>query len=222
MNVLKLSLQTTIKTLLHKEISQREIQRKTGIDRKTIRRYGQSCDSDEVQESGDSKSPTPQEVATGSEIPSNQNAPPRPPAPEPKMPKHVRSACEAHREWIEEQVRGGRNAMAIYQDLVELFGFTHRYNSVKRFVRLLKKKDPEQYDRLEFLMGEEAQVDYGQGAPTLHSSGKYRRPRLFIMTLKYSGRAFRKVVWNSSKEIWCRLHEEAFRYFAGCSQYVST
>lgn len=23
--------------------------------------------------------------------------------------------------------------MSIYQDLVELFGFTHRYNSVKRF-----------------------------------------------------------------------------------------
>jgi transposase/5S rRNA maturation endonuclease (ribonuclease M5) len=221
MNVLKLSLQTTIKTLLHKEISQREIQRKTGIDRKTIRRYGQSYDSDEVQESGDSKSPTPQEVATGSEIPSNQNPPPRPPASELKMPKHVRSACESHREWIEEQVKRGRNAMAIYQDLVELFGFTHRYNSVKRFVRLLKRKDPEQYDRLEFLMGEEAQVDYGQGAPTLHSSGKCRRPRLFIMTLKYSGRAFRKVVWNSSKETWCRLHEEAFRYFAGCSQYVT-
>jgi hypothetical protein len=51
---------------------------------------------------------------------------------------------------------------------------THRYNSVKRFVRLLKKKDPERYDRLEFLMGEEAQVDYGQGAPTLHRNGKYR------------------------------------------------
>ena len=41
------------------------------------------------------------------------------------------------------------------------------------------------------------------------------------MTLKYSGRAFRKVVWNSSKETWCRLHEEAFRYFAGCPQYVT-
>jgi transposase len=110
--------------------------------------------------------------------------------------------------------------MSIYQDLVELFRFTHRYNSVKRFVRHLKKQDPEQYDRLEFLMGEEAQVDYGRGAPTLHPSGKYRRPRLFIMTLKYSGRAFRKVVWKSSKETWCRLHEEAFRYFAGCTQYV--
>jgi len=220
MNVLKPSLQTAIKILLNKEISQREIERKTGINRRTIRRYARLADLS-VTADADSKSPASPEVATGSDISSLQNPPPRPPAPGAKMPKHVRSACESHREWIEEQVRCGRNAMAIYQDLVERFGFTHRYNSVKRFVRLLKKKDPEQYDRLEFLMGEEAQVDYGQGALTLHSSGKYRRPRLFLMTLKYSGRAFRKVVWKSSKETWCRLHEEAFRYFGGCPQYVT-
>jgi transposase/5S rRNA maturation endonuclease (ribonuclease M5) len=221
MNVLKPSLQATVKTLLGKEISQREIHRKTGIDRKTIRRYAKSYDFAGGREGDLSKSPTPPGVATGSENISPQNPPPWPPAEGIKMPKAVLSACEVHRDWIEEQVRRGRNATAIYQDLVELFGFTHRYNSVKRFVRLLKKKDPRQYDRLEFLMGEEAQVDYGQGAPTLHSSGKYRRPRLFIMTLKYSGRAFRRVVWNSSKETWCRLHEEAFRYFGGCPQYVT-
>jgi transposase/5S rRNA maturation endonuclease (ribonuclease M5) len=110
--------------------------------------------------------------------------------------------------------------MAIYQDLVEQFKFNHKYNSVKRFVRGLRHKTPEQFDRLEFLPGEEAQVDYGQGAMTLHSSGKYRRPRLFVMTLKYSRRSFRKVVWTSSQETWARLHEEAFRYFGGVVQYV--
>jgi hypothetical protein len=46
----------------------------------------------------------------------------------------------------------------MYQDLVELFGFTHGYNSVKRFVRGVKTKDPRQFDRLEFLPGE----DYGK------------------------------------------------------------
>ena len=217
-NVLKPSLQITIKTLLNKEISQREIERKTGLDRKTIRRYARLSCQNATEAAEDSKSPTP---ATGSEALFIQNPPPRPPAPEAKMPKHAWSACESHREWIEEQVRGGRNAMAIYQDLVELFGFTHRYNSVKRFVRVLKKRDPEQYDRLGLPPGEEAQVDYGKGALTLSSNGKYRRPRLFIMTLKYSGRAFRKAVWKSSKETWCRLHEEAYRYFSGCPQYVT-
>jgi len=49
----------------------------------------------------------------------------------------------------------------------------------------LKQRDPKQYDRLEFRPGEEAQVDYGTGAPTLHRNGRYRRPRLFVMTLEY-------------------------------------
>jgi hypothetical protein len=60
----------------------------------------------------------------------------------------------------------GRNAMSIYQDLVEKFGFAHRYNSVKRFVAALKAREPERFDVLEALPGEECQVDFGQGAPT--------------------------------------------------------
>ena len=228
MNVLKPHLKTTIKTLLGKGISQREIKRTTGVDRKTIRKYERSDGLSASQEDFPPKSPTVQEVATlrgvspygpeaGLAGESIQNPPPRPPA----LPKQARSACEPHQQWIEEQVRLGRNATSIYQDLVERFAFTHKYNSVKRFVRGLKKTDPRQYDRLEFPPGEEAQVDYGTGAPTLHSNGKYRRPRLFVMTLKYSGRAFRKVVWKSSQETWSRLHEEAFRYFGGCTQYVT-
>ncbi len=217
MNVLKPHLQTTLSTLLDRGIGQREIERKIGVDRKTIRRYERIHDLVDDEGNDPSKSPT---LATGFCDESGQNPPPRPPAPKEKIPKHAVSACEPHREWIEEQLRLGRNATAVYQDLVERFGFTHRYNSVKRFVRGLKKKDPRQYDRLEFLMGEEAQVDYGKGALSLQANGRYRSPRLFVMSLKYSGRAFRKVVWKSSKETWCRLHEEAFRYFGGCVEYV--
>lgn len=206
-------------TLLDKDVSQREISRNTGIDRKTIRRY--------MRQNAPGSIPIPPPMATSkSPAPAtdqNENPPPRPPAnsvDSGPIPFHARSACEPHRQWIEEQVRLGRNAMAIYQDLVERFSFDHKYNSVKRFVRKLKRKDPKQFDRLEFPPGAEAQVDYGQGALTKGPSGKYRRPRLFIMTLKYSGRSFRKVVWKSSQENWARLHEEAFRYFGGCVQYV--
>jgi hypothetical protein len=53
--------------------------------------------------------------------------------------------------------------MSIYQDLVEDHGFTHRYNSVKRFVAKLRAREPERFDVLEFLPGEEAQVDFGPG-----------------------------------------------------------
>jgi transposase/5S rRNA maturation endonuclease (ribonuclease M5) len=221
MNVLKPNLKATVETLLEKGISQREINRKTGIDRKTIRKFDRLYHLIPPEDNDHSTSPTGEGVATGSWVQSGQNPPPRPPALEENLPKHARSACGPHRPWIEKQLELGRNAMAIYQDLVELFGFTHRYNSVKRFVRGLKKKDPEQYDRLESLPGEESQVDYGTGAPTLWENGKYRRPRLFVMVLKCSGRAFRKVVWKSSKEVWCRLHEESFRYFGGCPQYIT-
>jgi transposase len=130
------------------------------------------------------------------------------------------SACEPHRSWIEEQVQVGRNAQSIYQDLVEVRQFTHGYNSVKRFVARVKRRDPERFDVLEFLPAEEAQVDLGLGGLTLYRPGKYRRPHLFVMTLKYSGKCFRKVVWKVDQETWARLHEEAFRSFGGVTVYV--
>jgi hypothetical protein len=40
------------------------------------------------------------------------------------------------------------------------------------------------------------------------------------MTLRYSRRSFRRVVWKSSQETWARLHEEAWRYFGGACRYV--
>ena len=218
MNVLKPHLEITVITLLGHGVAQREICRKTGVDRKTVRR---------IQRRLAAKAPTP---ATGSGAAGPaENPPPWPPAGAAvaapvtvaATPALARSACEAHREWIEAQVRLGRNAVAIYQDLVDRYGFTARYNSVKRFCRGLRTREPEQYDRLEFAPGEEAQVDYGEGAATRHPmTGTYRRPRLFVMTLRYSRRSFRKVVWKSSSETWARLHEEAFRYFGGSVKYV--
>ena len=216
MNVLKANLRITIATLQGGGASQREIQRRTGVDRKTIRRYARAANSPGV--------------ATGSESPVGQVPPPRPPgdagfwaAPAPGAQSASRatpSACEAHRAWIEEQVQLGRNAVSIYQDLVEGQGFAHRYNSVKRFVAQMRRREPERFDVLEYLPGEEAQVDYGQGARTLYKRGRYKRPYLFVMTLKYSGKSFRKTVWKTDQQIWAQLHEQAFRTFGGCPQYV--
>ena len=219
MNALKPSTKTTIITLLQNGISDREINRKTGVDRKTIRKYARELGL----RADDSNSPTP---ATGSETVTGESPPPRPPDGGAsrdgcRIPKEAHSACEPFREWIVGEVDKGRNAVSIYQDMVERYAFSHRYNSVKRFVRCLKRREPERFDRLDFLPGEESQVDYGTGAPTLHPvTGKYRSPRLFVMTLRYSRRSFRKVVWNSSQQTWAKLHEEAFRYFGGCPQYV--
>jgi len=194
-------LQTTIRTLLEAGANQREIERVTRIDRKTIRAYQKRLAAAAAVSPG---------VATDLVA---QTPPPRPPA--------SVSACEPHRAFIQAQLLLRRNAMAIYQDLVDHDGFAGAYNAVKRFVGRLRQREPEQFDRLTFLPGEEMQVDYGEGAPTrVPGSDRYRRPRLFVATLRYSRRSFRRVVWRSSQETWARLHEQAWRYFGGSCRYV--
>ena len=70
-------------------------------------------------------------------------------------------------------------------------------------------------------VGEEAQVDYGSG-PMVRDlqSGKYRRTRLFVLTLGYSRKSVRLLVWRSSARIWAELHEKAFRRLGGCTRVV--
>jgi transposase len=48
------------------------------------------------------------------------------------------SAAEPYRELIESGLARGRNAMAIWQDLVDQHGFTAGYQSVKRFLQKLR------------------------------------------------------------------------------------
>ncbi|MCC6198055.1 MAG: hypothetical protein IT518_26685 [Burkholderiales bacterium] len=126
---MKLHLKTTVATLLASGTPQREIERRTGVDRKTIRGLLRAMGSAAGVEAN---SPIP---ATGPAGPVGQIPPPWPTAQaaaatpgtsQPKLPAHARSACETHREWIEVQVRLGRNAVAIYQDLVDEFGLTSR------------------------------------------------------------------------------------------------
>ena len=202
---MKPHLQTTVFTLLAAGKSQREVARITQIDRKTIRGLAQRFATEVSNSPG---------VATGSV---DQIPPPWPPG----ASRKSTSACEPHREFIQTQLQLHRNFTAVYQDLVDQFGFTAGYNSVKRFAGTLIEHEPEQFDRLEFAPGEETQVDYGEGALTLYpGTNRYRKPRLFVCTLRFSRRSFRRVVWKSSQEAWARLHEQAWRYFGGSCLYV--
>jgi len=87
------------------------------------------------------------------------------------------SACEPFREVIEAELAKGRNAIAIWQDLVDGHGFGEKYASVKRFVRKLRgSPTPEARVVIETAPGEEAQVDYGTGPMVRDTqTGKYRR-----------------------------------------------
>ena len=132
------------------------------------------------------------------------------------------SACEPHREFIVAALAKGRNAMAIWQDLVDGHGFAGRYASVKRFVRkLCGSATPEARVVIETAPGEEAQVDYGTGPMVRDpATGKYRRTRLFVMTLGNSRKAVRLLVFRSSTQTWAELHEKAFRRLGGATRVV--
>ena len=214
---MKPHLQTTIWTLLEAGASQREIERVTGIDRKTIRAYEKRFATAAPATSPGVATDSPTVAAAAAP----QTPPPRPPTSVAVAAAVTASACEPHRTFIEAQLRLRRNAMAIYQDLVDLHGFTGAYNSVKRFAGKLRHREPEQFDRLAFAPGEEMQVDYGEGALTrVPGTERWRKPRLFVATLRYSRFSFRHVVWRSSQEAWARLHEQAWRHFGGSCRYV--
>jgi transposase len=132
------------------------------------------------------------------------------------------SVCEAYRDAIEIGLSRGRNAKAIWQDLVDACGFSGGYQSVKRFVRKFRgKQSPEACAVIETAPGEESQVDYGTGPMVRDArSGKYRRTRLFVLTLGYSRKAVRLLVFQSSSQIWAELHEKAFRRLGGVTRTV--
>jgi transposase len=118
------------------------------------------------------------------------------------------SVCEAYRELIEQGLARGRNGKAIWQDLVSDHSFAGGYQAVKRFVRTLRgPQRPEAAGIILTAAGEEAQVDYGNGPMVREpQSGKYRRTRLFVLTLGYSRKSVRLLTWRSSSRIWAELH----------------
>jgi transposase len=132
------------------------------------------------------------------------------------------SACEPYFDFIELSLGKGRNAKAIYQDLVDSHGFTGRYASVKRFVgRLRGQAAKSACPVIVTPPGEEAQVDYGSG-PMVRDphSGRYRRTRLFVLTLGYSRKAVRLLTFQSSTRTWAELHEQAFRRLGGACRTI--
>jgi transposase len=133
-----------------------------------------------------------------------------------------RSVCEPFREAIELGLSRGRDATAIWQDLVSESGFDGGYQTVKRYVRKLRgKRAPQPRAVIVTGPGEESQVDYGTGAMVRDpQTGKYRRTRLFVMVLGCSRKAARFLTFRSSSRIWAELHEKAFRRLGGATRVV--
>lgn len=201
----------------------RRIEKETGVRRETAGDYLRAAGV-AVRPPGGWGRRSPAKPANG--VSPDSAAEPAKPANEvspdsepPEAPTCTASAshCTPFLDFIELSLSKGRNAKAIWQDLVDDHGFTGRYASVKRFVRKLRGGSAAEARAVIITpAGEEAQVDYGSG-PMVRDphNGRYRRTRMFVLTLGYSRKAVRILVWHSNTRVWAELHERAFRRLGG-------
>jgi transposase len=128
------------------------------------------------------------------------------------------SDCAPWRTLIEAKLDQGLTAQRIYQDLVTEHGFTGSYYSVRRFTRRLGQGRPLPFRRLECGPGEEAQVDFGTGAPIRLAEGRLRRPHVFRIVLSYSRKGYSEAVSRQTTDSFLRSLENAFWHFGGVPQ----
>jgi transposase len=216
-NILKVNEQNTIQQLAAQGWSRRRIARELNVDRKTVRRYLRAA----------AKSPTLSTLGS---------AGPEPKSPRISTPGETTGAdlvtavlgaetgrpsfCDPHRARVEAQLDAGLSAQRIYQDLVAEVGFGGSYQSVKRFVRQLRRQQPERVWRIEVQPGEEVQVDFGTGAPVVGEQGR-RRPWVLRVVLSYSRKAYSEAVFHQTTENLIRCWENAFRSFGGVSKVLN-
>lgn len=145
-----------------------------------------------------------------------QNQPNAPTGSNGTSPSGPRSECEPFRDLILAKVEQGFLAKRIHQDLAGDHGeSTPSYYSVRRFIARLMRKTPLPFRRMETEPGEEAQVDFGTGAPVRMADGKVRRPWVFRIVLSHSRKAYSEAVWRQSTESFITCLENAFRHFGG-------
>jgi len=207
-NQLKMATVETIWTLKERGWSQRRIARELGINRETVARYLNS-------QPPDSKPAT--NAPTGSLDPKPANAPIGSTT-QPPNQSGPKSQCEPWRTQIKEKREQGLTSQRIYQDLRDEYGFEGSYYSVRRFAKRLEQNTPVPFRRMECLPGEEAQVDFGAGAPIITSEGSRRRPHVFRIILSYSRKGYSESVCRQTTDNFIGCLEDAFWHFGGVPQ----
>ena len=142
--------------------------------------------------------------------------------PEPSLPSLDRpsaagrkSDCEPWRELIQVKLDQGLSAQRVWQDLSAEATFTAGYDSVKRFVRRLTHTRPLPFRRMECAPGDEAQADFGKGAPVITPEGKRKKTHLFRIVLSHSRKAYSETAYRQTTDDFLRALENAFWHFGG-------
>lgn len=220
-NLLKMAKVQSILSLHAQGRSGREIARTLSVDRGTVRKYLRlglcgpkpanaptGSDSSKPAAPGESPKPANAPIGAFSSPPSSNpaNAPIGPPGPQ--------SRCTPYRETILAKAAEGLTAQRIYQDL-SADGATVSYDSVRRYLRRVGHVRPLPFRRMECAAGEEAQVDFGTGAPIIGADGKRRRTHVFRIVLSHSRKGYSEATFRQTTDDFLTALENAFRHFGG-------
>jgi transposase len=104
----------------------------------------------------------------------------------------------------------------IRQALVERYGFTGSYDSVRRLLKSHQKSAPVATVFLDHPPAETAQNDFGAG-PVITDvrTGEVMKTWFFVMTLPCSKHMYAELVTNQGVETWMGRHRRAFEHFGG-------
>lgn len=121
-----------------------------------------------------------------------------------------------HEPQIQQWLDQGILTTTIHRALVEQFGFTGSYSSVRRMTQKLKSRHLKTTCILDFSPGEAGQVDFGKG-PTITDafSGEVTRTWIFVMTLCFSRHMYAEMVVDQKVGTWLACHRRAFEFFGG-------
>lgn len=222
-NYLKMPKKQQVLALLDLGWSYRRIQRETGVRRETVSEYDQQRQANPAKTfPGSDETSTDQ---TGQISPLDESKPATtfpgsPPNPAKTFAGSRRFVARPYRSLITEKLDAGLTVQRIWQDLVEEVGYAASYESVKRYVRTLEHRRRAVGVFLS-APGDEGQVDFFRGAPTFDTTtGEWKRPWVFRMTLCHSRHGYEEAVWDQRVETFLRLHEHAFRDFGGVPRVV--
>ncbi len=209
-NRLKMSKVQSILALREQGWSFTRIARELGIHRQTVARCIGDHSKSTAAPTG-SDDPKSTKAPTGSGNSKSTKAPRKP-----SSDSVSRSDCEPLREVIEKKLDQDLQAKRIFQDLVSDHDFKGSYWSVMRFVRRLGHNRELPFRRIETEPGQEAQVDFGSGAPVVTSEGRRRKTHAFRIVLSHSRKGYSEAVFRQNTESFIRALENSFFHFGGC------
>lgn len=172
-------------------VSQRQIQRETGLHWTTIKK-----------------------VLAHSEPPGYRQEKARPKR---KLGAHEEWIAQVLKEDQEAPVKQRHTAWRIFERLRDERGYAGGYTAVRERVKELTSRNREVFVPLSHPPGE-AQVDFGHAL--VNEAGRLRKVAFFVMVLPYSDAVFLKVYERECTETFWDGHVEAFEFFGGVPRRI--